>query len=398
MKESNMKDGTRRKMDRVAVGDPSDALATFTNYIRVNDRATALAIRKINITPHLRNDRRKLATVVLYDRNGERIAKAMRFYLGVGGAAIMNLLDLAESLAKQFPYAEVLDSRKSSHWSFMSDGTVGDTMREKHLTDLAADLITSHDLTSELLNLSLTLANERDCNPPLPSIEVDRIASSAMIAAGSGVCVICKTAHPDRPACNVAEVAADLAAQDAERETVSGASIDQAAGYAAPSASPDLRTDYLGDAYDQDDRERLDAVAPPDDASGEPVAANPYTPENGDDPERERLAEATAPPAAMPDVLTVNGVRYLRAGVQLADDCLNETCSYFRFYLIHYQDNNPRHGRMLEHPAYHYAEKQCAHAQDRVSQWLDAHKSESNLQIPDSIERLASYWEGRICA
>lgn len=98
-----------------------------------------------------------------------------------------------------------------------------------------------------------------------------------------------------------------------------------------------------------------------------------------------------------PERIQFHGAVYVKAGSNMPEECLNETCTYFKFYLVHYNPLNSAHGRFLEHPAFHFAEEQCSHAQDRVDQWIHAHQ-DSTEAVPDGLTRLAEFWEGRTCA
>lgn len=97
--------------------------------------------------------------------------------------------------------------------------------------------------------------------------------------------------------------------------------------------------------------------------------------------------------SVMPDSLTINGVVYVRAGVE-PDDCAKQTCSYFNHYLIHY--SALVQGEKLEHVAYHIAEKRCAEAQEKMNQWMDAHPN--GEKEPVGLVRQCEFWERKVAA
>lgn len=82
---------------------------------------------------------------------------------------------------------------------------------------------------------------------------------------------------------------------------------------------------------------------------------------------------------------------------QLPDECRHQECSYFAHYLVHYDPNV--NGAKLDHAPYHHAEKHCESAQQRVIDWLDAHKgADPPMTMPEHLEALAAKWERRTCA
>lgn len=109
--------------------------------------------------------------------------------------------------------------------------------------------------------------------------------------------------------------------------------------------------------------------------------------------ELKQAIEINAGRAVMPDSLTINGVVYVRAGVE-PDDCAKQTCSYFNHYLIYYRADYQ--GERLEHAAYHIAEKRCEEAQEKLSQWWDAHPNGGTE--PPNLSRQCDFWEKKVAA
>ncbi len=86
-----------------------------------------------------------------------------------------------------------------------------------------------------------------------------------------------------------------------------------------------------------------------------------------------------------------------REAPQIPEECRKMSCSYFAHYLVHYDPN--LNGEKLDHIPFHHAEIECERAQQRVTDWFDAHDgAEPPAKMPEALEAAALKWERRVCA
>lgn len=77
----------------------------------------------------------------------------------------------------------------------------------------------------------------------------------------------------------------------------------------------------------------------------------------------------------------------------LPQECRDHGCSYYTHYLVYH--DAAKHGAQMCHEAFHVAEKKCEEVQKRYLDWFDNHKEGPP---PASLERMARFWENKICA
>ena len=96
----------------------------------------------------------------------------------------------------------------------------------------------------------------------------------------------------------------------------------------------------------------------------------------------------------MPETLVINGITYVRQGVEL-DECGRQECGYYKHYLVWYDSS--RNGEKLDHVPYHEAERRCIEAQKRLSDWMDTHDGDPEILAPHLLKQ-ADHWERRVAA
>jgi len=69
-------------------------------------------------------------------------------------------------------------------------------------------------------------------------------------------------------------------------------------------------------------------------------------------------------------------------------ECLTFRCGYYRHYLAYGPAD-------LTHVGYHWAERHCCDAQQRLTDWMETHP-EGN--VPTHLERSADHWERKVRA
>lgn len=75
--------------------------------------------------------------------------------------------------------------------------------------------------------------------------------------------------------------------------------------------------------------------------------------------------------------------------------CEAEECTYFTHYLVNYY---PTEGmEKLDHPGFHGAEANCDATHRRLKEWMDNPLNDGK-HIPPHLEKLAVFWEQKVCA